>query len=113
VELAAIWPTSVGSVTNADADLTTEPAAGEPAAGESGAGEPGAGEPGAGEPGAVEANTDAERPTEAELDVIERDLADVEIALARLSDGTYWNDEATGESISEQVLAADPTTRGA
>ena len=112
MELAAIWPTSVGSVTNADADLTTEPAAGEPAAGESGAGEPGAGEPAAGEPG-VEANTDAERPSEAELDVIERDLADVEIALARLSDGTYWNDEATGESISEQVLDADPTTRRA
>ena len=50
---------------------------------------------------------------EVDFDVIERDLAAVEIALQRLSDGTYWTDEVTGEPIPEHVLAADPTTRRA
>ena len=42
---------------------------------------------------------------------IERDLAAVEVALVRLSDGTYWTDEVTGAPIPEHVLAADPTAR--
>ena len=49
--------------------------------------------------------------TELDLDVVERDLAAVETALQRLSDGTYWTDEVTGEPIPEPVLAADPTAR--
>jgi RNA polymerase-binding transcription factor DksA len=48
-----------------------------------------------------------------DLDRIERDLADVEVALARLDAGTYWTDEVTGEPIPESVLADDPTARRA
>jgi RNA polymerase-binding transcription factor DksA len=48
---------------------------------------------------------------ELDLDAVERDLAAVETALQRLSDGTYWTDEVTGEPIPEHVLVADPTAR--
>jgi RNA polymerase-binding transcription factor DksA len=48
-----------------------------------------------------------------DLDAVERDLAAVEIALERLSEGTYWTDEVTGEPIAEHVLVADPTARRA
>ena len=51
--------------------------------------------------------------TEVDLDAIERDLAGVERALERLSDGTYWTDEVTGEPIADHVLADDPTARRA
>ena len=50
---------------------------------------------------------------EVDLDAIEGDLAGVERALERLSDGTYWTDEVTGEAIAEHVLADDPTARRA
>jgi RNA polymerase-binding transcription factor DksA len=50
---------------------------------------------------------------EVDLDAIERDLAGVERALERLSDGTYWTDEVTGDPIAEHVLADDPTARRA
>jgi hypothetical protein len=50
---------------------------------------------------------------EVDLDAIERDLAGVERALERLSDGTYWTDEVTGEPIADQILADDPTARRA
>jgi len=50
---------------------------------------------------------------EIDLDAVEGDLAAVEIALQRLSDGTYWSDEVTGEPIPEHVLATDPTARRA
>lgn len=50
---------------------------------------------------------------EVDLDAIERDLAGVERALERLSDGTYWTDEVTGEPIAAHVLADDPTARRA
>jgi RNA polymerase-binding transcription factor DksA len=46
-----------------------------------------------------------------DLDGIERDLADVEIALTRLDDGSYWTDEVTGASIPLEVLAEQPTAR--
>ncbi len=46
-----------------------------------------------------------------DLDAIERDLADVEIALARLDAGTYWADEITGAELPHDVLAANPTAR--
>lgn len=48
-----------------------------------------------------------------DLDGIERDLADVEAALARLDTGTYWTDEATGEPLPESLLEAQPTARRA
>jgi RNA polymerase-binding transcription factor DksA len=48
-----------------------------------------------------------------DLDAIERDLADVEVALNRLDDGSYWTDEVTGEAIPHDVLAHRPTARHA
>lgn len=49
--------------------------------------------------------------TPPDLDAIERDLADVEEALARLEAGTYWTDEVTGERIPDEVLERDPLAR--
>ena len=46
-----------------------------------------------------------------DLDRIERDLADVEEALARLDAGTYWTDEVTGEPIPNEVLERNPLAR--
>lgn len=46
-----------------------------------------------------------------DLDAIERDLADVEIALARLDAGTYWTDEVTGAALPHELLATKPTAR--
>ena len=46
-----------------------------------------------------------------DLDAIERDLADVEVALARLDAGTYWTDEVTGSPIPHDLLAVNPTAR--
>jgi RNA polymerase-binding transcription factor DksA len=46
-----------------------------------------------------------------DLDAIEGDLADVEAALARLDDGTYWTDEVTGAELPADLLAANPTAR--
>jgi RNA polymerase-binding transcription factor DksA len=48
-----------------------------------------------------------------DLDAIERDLADVEVALARLDAGTYWTDEVTGAQIDEIWLMEHPTARRA
>jgi RNA polymerase-binding transcription factor DksA len=47
----------------------------------------------------------------ADLERIAGDLADIELALDRLSDGSYWTDEITGETIPDAVLAEDPTAR--
>ncbi len=63
--------------------------------------------------GPIPASDDTNEAVPVDLDMIERDLAAVETALQRLSDGTYWTDEVTGESIAEHVLAADPTARRA
>ena len=46
-----------------------------------------------------------------DLDAIEQDLADVEVALARLDAGTYWTDEVTGAELPHELLAANPTAR--
>jgi RNA polymerase-binding transcription factor DksA len=46
-----------------------------------------------------------------DLDAIEQDLADVEVALARLDAGTYWTDEVTGAELPHDLLAAKPTAR--
>lgn len=52
-------------------------------------------------------------PATLDLDLVERDLADVELALARLDAGTYWTDEVTGASIADELLAERPTARRA
>ena len=46
-----------------------------------------------------------------DLDRIEQDLADVEAALGRLEDGTYWTCEITGAEIPAEKLAENPTLR--
>jgi hypothetical protein len=46
-----------------------------------------------------------------DLDAIERDLADVELALTRLDSGEYWRDEITGAELDESLLAERPTAR--
>ena len=48
-----------------------------------------------------------------DLDAIESDLADVEVALARLDAGTYWTDEITGTELPADLLDAQPTIRRA
>ena len=45
------------------------------------------------------------------LDLIERELADVGTALQRLDSGDYWTDEVTGEPLRPDVLAEHPTAR--
>ena len=59
---------------------------------------------------ATDATTEVHVP---DLDAIGRDLADVEIALRRLDEGTYRIDEATGEPLPAELLAARPTARRA
>lgn len=49
--------------------------------------------------------------TPLDLDAIERDLAGVEVALARLDAGTYWTDENTGATLSDELLEQHPTAR--
>lgn len=46
-----------------------------------------------------------------DLDAIERDLADVEMALSRLDAGTYWVDEISGQPLPDAVLEANPLAR--
>ena len=46
-----------------------------------------------------------------DLDAIEQDLSDVEKALERLDDDSYWTDEITGEPIDTEHLSANPTSR--
>ena len=48
-----------------------------------------------------------------DLDGIERDLADVEVALARLDAGSYWTDEVTGVELPADLLDEQPTARRA
>ena len=57
-------------------------------------------------------SNDVEVPQEPpDLDAIERDLADVESALRRLDDGSYWTDEITGATLSDDLLASNPVAR--
>ena len=60
------------------------------------------------QPSATAANSEA---TVLDLDAIERDLAGVEVALARLDAGTYWTDEVTGAELSADLLEQHPTAR--
>ena len=48
---------------------------------------------------------------EPDLERIAGDLADIERALERLDDGSYWTDEVTGEPLPDDLLATDPTAR--
>ena len=48
---------------------------------------------------------------EEELVRIERDLADVEIALQRLGAGTYWTCEITGQDLPDALLEQRPAAR--
>lgn len=54
---------------------------------------------------------DITAPTELDLDAIETDLADVEVALSRLELGTYWTCEVTGRALDDDLLAVRPTAR--
>ena len=61
-------------------------------------------------------DTDASQPADhladsIDLDAVERDLADVDRALERLEDGTYWTDEVTGQAIDPGHLEQNPTAR--
>jgi RNA polymerase-binding transcription factor DksA len=46
-----------------------------------------------------------------DLELVERELSGVDVALRRLDEGTYWSDEITGEAIPDDVLAGDPVAR--
>ena len=48
-----------------------------------------------------------------DLVAIDQDLTDVETALQRLDAGTYFVDEITGASLSQDLLNANPTARRA
>lgn len=58
------------------------------------------------EPAVVEAAAPA-----VDLAAIAADLADVELALARLANGSYWTDEVTGETLPDELLESSPTAR--
>jgi RNA polymerase-binding transcription factor DksA len=51
------------------------------------------------------------QPNDLDIDQVAADLDNVAAALSRLSDGTYWTDEVSGEELPAEVLAADPTAR--
>jgi RNA polymerase-binding transcription factor DksA len=46
-----------------------------------------------------------------ELDLMEQELAAVEVALVRLDAGTYWTCEVTGAPLPDHLLAAHPASR--
>jgi RNA polymerase-binding transcription factor DksA len=62
-------------------------------------------------PGSATAPASAPADASLDLDAIAADLADVEVALARLEAGTYFTDEVTGEPLPAEFLAANPTAR--
>lgn len=47
------------------------------------------------------------------LDAIDAELDAVEIALARLENGTYFTDEITGRPLDEHLLTNNPIVRRA
>jgi RNA polymerase-binding transcription factor DksA len=55
--------------------------------------------------------TNDERHTAIDLEAVEADLTDVEIALERLEQGTYFVDEVTGDEIPATLLEERPTRR--
>ena len=61
----------------------------------------------------MDAQPDETESATLDLDAIERDLADVEVALARLDAGTYWTDEVSGAELPVELLEEQPTARRA
>jgi RNA polymerase-binding transcription factor DksA len=61
----------------------------------------------------VGADAGAGAATTLDVEGIERDLADVEVALERLDAGTYWTDEVSGEPLDDELLGRRPTARRA
>jgi len=59
----------------------------------------------------MDTQQDAAESESLDLDAIERDLADVEMALTRLDAGTYWTDEVTGAELPVDLLDEQPTAR--
>ncbi len=59
----------------------------------------------------MDAQPDETESATLDLDAIERDLADVEVALARLDAGTYWTDEVSGAELPVELLEEQPTAR--
>jgi RNA polymerase-binding transcription factor DksA len=59
----------------------------------------------------ADASPDETSRTAPDLAAIEVDLADVELALARLDAGSYWTCEVTGKPIPDEVLNRFPTRR--
>jgi RNA polymerase-binding transcription factor DksA len=57
----------------------------------------------------VDAVTDTDRARQ--LDAVEVDLADVELALARLEAGTYETCESCSGPLGDDVLAVTPASR--
>ncbi len=57
-------------------------------------------------PETTASNTDS-----ALVDAIERDLNDVDAAMARLEKGTYFIDEITGAPLQTDSLASNPLAR--
>ncbi len=57
-------------------------------------------------PETTASNTDS-----ALVDLIERDLNDVDIAMDRLEKGTYFSDEITGAPLQTDFLTANPLAR--
>lgn len=58
--------------------------------------------------------TNPDSPTQGpDLERVAQDLSDVERALERLEDGSYFTDEITGGPLSEELLAKQPTRRHA
>ncbi len=68
-------------------------------------------DPSATDPSATGSDDAATDDATIDLDAIERDLTDVQTALDRLNDGSYWTDEVTGEPIADDILASHPTAR--
>jgi RNA polymerase-binding transcription factor DksA len=57
-------------------------------------------------PETTASNTDS-----ALVDLIERDLNDVDVAMDRLEKGTYFSDEITGAPLQTDFLTANPLAR--
>jgi RNA polymerase-binding transcription factor DksA len=61
--------------------------------------------------GATDAGDLAPLDVDIELDAIERDLADVELALERLGDGSYGRCETCGQALTDEELESGPANR--
>ncbi len=57
-------------------------------------------------PETTASNTDS-----ALVDLIERDLNDVDVAMDRLEKGTYFSDEITGAPLQTDFLTTNPLAR--